>query len=346
MMELFDKRFVHFMWDDELKGKRCFVSDGIDELRVTVEKAGEYDLRSVIFSRDERAPFQAVDGLYAWKFAYYDPNYEVKKAFSKEKTIQLQISESCWMDISSYSDLLFVCNTGGILRIKPEEEKWIAYLARKSLLGKSCYLTACKEDALEVAQEEFAAKTKLFVGSKKEVLEWYKPRRKFAEVIKAWEDGKTIQVTPEGTNKWVDLDFEPSWDLRDDYREKPECPCDAGVDSKACIGCEQSEDGKPHPFENYHCYGCDKSSKKNYRPYETVHEFIQDYQDRFPTTTPRPCYTLPFIWLRNKNKKDERQLVYCFMDLIIKMDNTYWDMNDLFDRWTYLDGSPVGMVED
>jgi hypothetical protein len=202
MSEIFDKRFVHFMWDDELKGKRCFVSDGIDELRVTVEKAGEYDLRTVIFSRDESAPFKTVDGLYAWKFAYYDPNYEVKKAFNEGKKVQVK-------RIDSFVD-------------------------------------------------------------------------------------------------WVDCD-EPIWSKECNYRIKPE-------------------------------------EEKRYRPYENSAEMIADFIDRFKVNCPPYCE--PLIWVRNKNKKDERQLVYCFMDLIIKMDNTYWDMNDLFYRWTYLDGSPVGMVED
>lgn len=35
-MELFDKRFVHFMWDDSLKGKVGFFADSIDELRDSI----------------------------------------------------------------------------------------------------------------------------------------------------------------------------------------------------------------------------------------------------------------------------------------------------------------------
>ena len=240
-----------------------------------------------------------------------------------------------------------LCDAIGILRdwqveeAKPEKERFIVYLARPKY--SDCSLTACTECMWEVVQKEFDAKTKLFVGTCDEAVTWYESREKFTEIIKAWEDGKTIQYYYGPDGEWVDCNHRPAWNLDTEYRVKPECPCEEGIDSKACVGCEHSEDGKSHPFENYHCYGCDKSSKKNYRPYETVHEFIQDYQDRFPTTNPRPCYTLPFIWLRNKNKKDERELVYCFRDLVIKMDNTYWDMNDLFDQWEYLDGSPVGM---
>lgn len=31
-MPKFEKQYVHFMWDDELQGKKCFVSSYIDLL--------------------------------------------------------------------------------------------------------------------------------------------------------------------------------------------------------------------------------------------------------------------------------------------------------------------------
>lgn len=158
-MYLFDKRFVHFMWNDKLKGKKCFLEDEIDVLRVTVEKGVESDLHSIVFSRNESAPFRIADGLYNWQFAYYDPNYEVKKAFNKGKKVQVRCAACSWKDC--------------------DEPKWYDDCA---------------------------------------------------------------------------------------YRVKPDCPCEDGIDPKACVGCEHSEDGKPE-----------------YKPYETVEEFIQDYQERFPT---------------------------------------------------------------
>lgn len=340
-MYLFDKRFVHFMWDDALEGKKCFLSDSIDVLKIGVEQMWSRMCFKVIKGEDSYpfGMYRTDGGRVSYRFAYYDPNYWVKKAFKEGKGIQFQSADGEWNSIVGEDMLKWYIEEGCKLQIMPEEkEKYIVYRR-----GDVISLTLCRERDWETAKKLLGAKTKLYVGTEAECLEWIESHRKFERVIKSWEDGKIIQVTPKGTDKWMDLDFNPSWDLRDDYRVKPECSCVNGVDSEACVGCEQSDDGKPHPFENYHCYGCDKSSKKGYRPYETVHEFIQDYQDRFPTTNPRPCYTLPFIWLRNKNKKDERELVYCFRDLVIKMDNTYWDMNDLFNQWEYLDGSPCGM---
>lgn len=223
-MYLFDKRFVHFMWNDKLKGKKCFLEDEIDVLRVTVEKGVESDLHSIVFSRNESAPFRIADGLYNWQFAYYDPNYEVKKAFNKGKKVQVRCAVCSWKDC--------------------DEPKWYDDCA---------------------------------------------------------------------------------------YRVKPDCPCEDGIDPKACVGCEHSEDGKPE-----------------YKPYETVEEFIQDYQERFPTAVPRPACTMPLIWLTNivseeihlvtgfnMTDENENEKGVCIRDII-------WSFRELFSSWTFLDGSPCG----
>ena len=102
---------------------------------------------------------------------------------------------------------------------KPSEvEKWIVYLAK--LQVGNCYLTACREDRWESVQKDYGAKTKLFVGSESEAEEWYKARQKFADVIKAWENGKTIQIRINDV-EWTDAPY-PVWDTACEYRAKPE----------------------------------------------------------------------------------------------------------------------------
>ena len=218
-MELFDKKFVYFMWDDALKGKKVFVADYIDELCSHVEEGYECDLHEVVKSADVSMPFQVRDDLN-FTFAYYDPNYEVKRAFYKE--------------------------------------------------------------------------------------------------------GKQIQVAYKGANNWVDCD-EPEWVDGCQFRVKPECPCEDGIDSKACVGCEHSEDGK------------------QYRPYRDALEFIADYGKRFPTATPRPMWTMPLIWIAHKTDGTTRLIVE-FSDRSVKIGCKVKpvDFGKLFEYWTYLDGSPVG----
>lgn len=123
-MELFDKKFVHFMWDDELKGKKCFIADGIDDLRGIVENGAEFDLRIVLSSGNESAPFQSANGVYAWRFAYYDPNYEVKKAYNKGKRIQVTPKGTDkWLDL--HCEPTWDVNLK--YRVMPEEKQYRPY---------------------------------------------------------------------------------------------------------------------------------------------------------------------------------------------------------------------------
>lgn len=98
-MELFDKKFVHFMWEDALEGKACFVSDDIDDLQEEVMKGTSTD---IVYAHDTRGqtsfPFETINDYY--RFAYYDPNYAAKKAYIEGKHIQYRFSGESWHDIS------------------------------------------------------------------------------------------------------------------------------------------------------------------------------------------------------------------------------------------------------
>lgn len=117
---------------------------------------------------------------------------------------------------------------------------------------------------------------------------------------------------------------------KDDWKPKESpCPCEDGIDSKACVGCEHSEDGK-----------------REYKPYVTVEEFIQDYQERFPTAVPRPAHTMPLIWVKTKSA-DAKFLVTGFMPDsddgdYVEVHGYNCNMDDLLEYYVYLDGSPCG----
>jgi hypothetical protein len=85
-MAKFEKEFVHFMWDDSLKGKKGFFADNIDDLRNIV--IGNGYKNTVSESNDECKPFYEY-GSY-WRFFYHDPNYELKLAYEKGKKIQFK----------------------------------------------------------------------------------------------------------------------------------------------------------------------------------------------------------------------------------------------------------------
>ena len=120
-------------------------------------------------------------------------------------------------------------------------------------------------------------------------------------------------------------------ELGKDWNIDKPCPCEDGIDAKACVGCEYSEDGK-----------------REYKPYVTVDEFIQDFQERFPTAVPRPAYTKPLIWVRLKSDGRERLIVAFgkgfgtdFVEISNKAKPVF--LQKLFDDYEFLDGTPCGM---
>ena len=126
-MELFDKRFVHFMWDDELEGKEGFFSDDIETLRTYVESENLKDLskqyyNTVRYSGNKFNPFNS-ERYCNFIFFYYDPNYKVKRAFYKEgKQIQVAYKgANNWVDCDEPEWV-----DGCQFRVKPEEKAVVA----------------------------------------------------------------------------------------------------------------------------------------------------------------------------------------------------------------------------
>lgn len=86
MRKLFDKKFVHFMWDDSLEGKELFLSNNIDSLICNVNSNNKEFCRQIT-----QVDFED------WTFAYYDPNYECKRAYNEGK--QIQVKHAKWIDV-------------------------------------------------------------------------------------------------------------------------------------------------------------------------------------------------------------------------------------------------------
>lgn len=107
-MKLFDKRFVHFMWDDSLDDKEGFFADDAQALLVRVNsdytnfygKVCRSETLSYPFARGKDVDTLDVDTLdVAYRFFYYDPNYEVKKAYAEGKQVQYKaLDTGRWCD--------------------------------------------------------------------------------------------------------------------------------------------------------------------------------------------------------------------------------------------------------
>lgn len=120
-MPKFEKQFVHFMWDSELVGKECFVADDIDSL-IHAFNAGAMCMHEVIDSHDGCYPFALREGGH-YRFAYYDPNYECKKACEEGRKIQISGDGETWVDWED--DGVGIPDWNGIFlfRVKSEETK-------------------------------------------------------------------------------------------------------------------------------------------------------------------------------------------------------------------------------
>ena len=83
--------------------------------------------------------------------------------------------------------------------------------------------------------------------------------------------------------------------------------------------------------------------ESTYRPYKDTDEMIVDFKKRFSVEV--PPYAMPTIWVEYKTLK-ERKLITGFKDKVVVITASVWGMDDLFEDYTYLDGSPCGMKEE
>lgn len=184
-MPKFDKKFVHFMWDDELEGKKCFVEDKIDELKLAVEEGNFNQFDNISNSTLVNAPFGAISNF--WKFAYYDPYYDLKLAYEQGKTIQFHNYSGEWQDMYECEFL-----PGIEYRIKPdklEEEKPVTHreLSRWLAQGRGEWRWYNVGDVTPYAQvafhycvdEGFLPVKKLVLVRKWDDDEWHEPTREY-----------------------------------------------------------------------------------------------------------------------------------------------------------------------
>lgn len=96
-MPRFEKRFVHFMWSDELEGKEVFCSDSITMLVAYVNGNNRDLFGTVSHSNNPSYPFDIRGNN--WKFVYYDPLYDLKVANEQGKKIECKRKGDAWGDL-------------------------------------------------------------------------------------------------------------------------------------------------------------------------------------------------------------------------------------------------------
>ena len=139
-MSLFDKKYIHCLWDDMLAGKEVFFADDVVNLHDIV-KYNVLDYKDVIkFSGYGKEPFKSAKFCNTnWKFAYYDPLYEWRFAAEQGETVQI-LCKDTWQDV--LPDHSWSNHENESYRIKPEEKlatnrQLAEWLARG--MGEICF---------------------------------------------------------------------------------------------------------------------------------------------------------------------------------------------------------------
>ena len=209
--KIFDPKFVHFMWDDSMKGKKGFYADCIDSLINHVEMNSS-DFYGQLQGKSSSCPFRILNGAH-WRFFYYDPLYEVKWAWKQGKQIQSRSAvaiDSEWKD-TDYPEWNNSCEE---FRVKPDRFKLILRSDTNKLELVSADVwteedeTKCigtREECHDVAVKQYCAHCSHFdspciwrectgfVPKKK-----WRPFKDIKELKKEWDDKQGLRfVHPE-----------------------------------------------------------------------------------------------------------------------------------------------------
>ena len=320
-MELYNKQFVYFDWDDSLKGKKGFFADNIEDLKRDVKNNidswfGEIHKNT----KNATYPFESMDDSgveYPFRFCYYDPYYEFRKAYIEGKQLQFKTPEG-WGDVDGIP--LFTTDE---YRIKPEL-KWHVVLGGLQVLGIT---------------KDPQGKHVYFKGTEDECNEWIDEHKNFVGTMVAWEEGKTIQYLHD--DEWRDVsNYIPLWDLNDTYRVKPD-------DCKGCMKYDYCANKDGIRCKSY----CTKATgAAHYVPFDTVQELIDAWDSKYPQNKNRPEGTMPLIWIKNKVKNR----VYLITDFLfdkyfnddIGTEDSNFQLKELFENYTFLDNSIIGKVKE
>lgn len=88
-------------------------------------------------------------------------------------------------------------------------------------------------------------------------------------------------------------------------------------------------------------YLVEEPKEKKFRPYKDTDEMLADYRFKYQTIWAN--FTMPEIWL--KNNVGIKRIISGFYKKGVQINNSTFDLNDLFKYYTYLDGSPCGMEQ-
>lgn len=103
-------------------------------------------------------------------------------------------------------------------------------------------------------------------------------------------------------------------------------------------------------------YLVEEPVEEEYRPYENFDELVNDYKEKLwgkeHTKYSNSPLFMPVIWIAEKNFPDNKYTIEA--SIYMELDNVYEvrvcdkfiELRELFEKYTYLDGSPLGVKND
>ncbi len=95
-------------------------------------------------------------------------------------------------------------------------------------------------------------------------------------------------------------------------------------------------------------YLVEEPAEEKYRPYKNTDELIEDFKERIKgygvTSSKCPMFQQT-IWIKRKDEL-KKHLIISFYEDCIYIEDVCKDMKDLFENYTYLDGTPCGKKND
>ena len=216
-MELFNANFVHFMWDDTLKGKKGFFADSIYDLRHRVNDNSKLYSSAVSLSDSVSMPFIDKDEC-PYMFFYYDPNYDVKRAYNEGKQIQYRLKNegTGWFDCEGEPWWSADCE----YRIKSSIVHVILDRIKSSIVHVILDSNGNWATTSEYSEEKHGQSFKAF-NDLDTAMDWVRRHAEWSKVAKAWKEGKQTQFCDyRHPNDWIDCN-KPEWVDCCDYRIKP-----------------------------------------------------------------------------------------------------------------------------
>lgn len=90
-------------------------------------------------------------------------------------------------------------------------------------------------------------------------------------------------------------------------------------------------------------YLVEEPEKKKLRPYSDTNEMIDHFNEHFELIP--QTYCLPFLWIKSKSTGRKHLITDCENDCVW-IGSVSIKFKDLYEHYTWLDGSPCGIKED